>query len=112
MSPGPRVLIVEDEPHIVLSLELLLQRAGYVVHAAANPAAAIDLAGRCRDSIDLLLTDVVMPGMTGDEVAVLVKKSHPEAQVLYVWLCRHRPACSTATRTSPEAVHGGGVAKS
>jgi len=78
------ILVVEDEEAVRAFVTTLLQRAGHVVHSVAHPAAAIELAGRCQDSIDVLLTDVVMPGMTGNEVALLVKKSHPEAQVLYM----------------------------
>ena len=51
---------------------------------AADPAAALDLAGKYPGSIDLLLTDVVMPGMGGREMATCLAALQPEVKVLYM----------------------------
>jgi DNA-binding response OmpR family regulator len=61
-----RVLIAEDEPSIVLSLEFLLQEAGYEVYVAANGAKALELAEKHRPQ--LIVLDVMLPIVNGFEV--------------------------------------------
>jgi DNA-binding response OmpR family regulator len=61
-----KVLIAEDEPNIVLSLEFLLGGAGHDVTVASNGADALDLAESVRP--DLLVLDVMLPGVDGFEV--------------------------------------------
>jgi two-component system alkaline phosphatase synthesis response regulator PhoP len=61
-----RVLIAEDEPNIVLSLEFLLQEAGYEVLTAVNGAKALELAEAHRP--DLIVLDVMLPLVNGYEV--------------------------------------------
>jgi two-component system cell cycle sensor histidine kinase/response regulator CckA len=78
------ILLVEDEEELRNLARELLQEAGFTVLAAANGGAALDLCRQHRDDIDLLLTDVVMPGMSGTELAEHVRRSHPEAKVLYM----------------------------
>jgi two-component system cell cycle sensor histidine kinase/response regulator CckA len=85
-SPLPRgnetVLVVEDEAPVRLLITNLLQRHGYNVVAATNGPEAIEVWKAHRDSIRLLLTDMVMPGgMTGRELA---GKLHAENQHLHV----------------------------
>ena len=63
------VLLVEDEPAILRMGESMLRRLGYRVLAAATPIQAMDLAKTNREDIDLLISDVVMPGMNGLELA-------------------------------------------
>jgi len=62
----PRVLIVEDEPHIRLSLEILLDRAGYATTSAADGEQGLDLIRRLRP--DVVLLDIMMPRLNGYEV--------------------------------------------
>jgi two-component system alkaline phosphatase synthesis response regulator PhoP len=73
----PRVLIVDDEPHIVLSLEFLLQRSGYETISAADGEAGLALVHRQRP--DLVLLDVMMPKRNGYEVCQAIK-SDPGVQ--------------------------------
>jgi DNA-binding response OmpR family regulator len=61
-----RVLVAEDDPSIVLSLEYLLTEAGYEVHTAANGADALALAQ--AHTPDLLVLDIMMPAVNGFEV--------------------------------------------
>ena len=61
-----RVLIAEDEPNIVTSLEFLLGRAGHDAAIARTGSEALDLAERLRP--DLILLDVMLPGVDGFEV--------------------------------------------
>lgn len=73
----PRVLIVDDEPHIVLSLEFLLQRSGYETISAADGETGLALVHRQRP--DLVLLDVMMPKRNGYEVCQAIK-SDPGVQ--------------------------------
>ena len=63
------LLLCEDEAAVRQLVELILAGAGYTVLTAATPADALALAARYSDGIDALVTDVVMPGMSGLELA-------------------------------------------
>ena len=77
------VLLVEDE-EIVRNLAVrVLDASGYRVLQAGNGDEAITLALGCGERIDLLLTDVVMPGMSGRELANRLTQLHPETRVLF-----------------------------
>jgi DNA-binding response OmpR family regulator len=69
--PRPRVLIIEDEPHIVLSLEFLLERAGYETVSAADGAEGLALVARLRP--DLVLLDIMLPKRNGYDVCRAIK---------------------------------------
>ena len=62
----------------------LLRKAGYTVLVAANGRAALALAEQHTGPVHLLLTDVVMPGMSGPELAVQFTERRPGARVLYM----------------------------
>jgi len=66
-----KILIADDEPNIVVSLEYLLQREGYEVHIARDGQAALDAIERERP--DLVLLDVMMPIKSGFEVCASVR---------------------------------------
>jgi two-component system cell cycle sensor histidine kinase/response regulator CckA len=78
------ILLVEDEDVVRALAHRVLERCGYTVLACADGAEAIDLADRHPEPIDLLLTDVVMPGLRGPEVAERVSASRPGIKVLYM----------------------------
>ena len=85
---GPRkseatVLLVEDEDSLRKLTRDVLQEAGYIVHEAANAAQALEIAEKTR-VIDLLLSDVVMPGMSGRALADALAISHPDTRVLFM----------------------------
>ena len=71
MNPTRKVLIADDEPNIVVSLEYLMQREGHAVTIARDGVAA--LAAIRRDRPDLVLLDVMMPGMSGFDVCQAVR---------------------------------------
>lgn len=62
----PRILIADDEPNLVLALELLMKREGYEIRTVGDGEAAIAAAAAFRP--DLILLDVMMPRMDGYEV--------------------------------------------
>ncbi|MCP9487039.1 MAG: PAS domain S-box protein [Gaiellaceae bacterium MAG52_C11] len=78
------ILLVEDEDVVRTLAQRVLERCGYTVIACANGSEAIELAERDSRRIDLLLTDVVMPGLRGPEVAARVAASRPAIEVLYM----------------------------
>jgi CheY-like chemotaxis protein len=81
---GELVLVVEDESALREVARRILERNGYQVLVACNGQEAIDVAAAGRRRIDALLTDVVMPGMHGHEVAERLGKLQPELRVLYM----------------------------
>jgi DNA-binding response OmpR family regulator len=76
-----RVLIVDDEPNIVTSLEFLLEDAGLQVQSAGNGQEALERVAACRP--DLVLLDVMMPLVNGYEVCQRLK-SDPATRAIRV----------------------------
>jgi len=81
---GETVLLVEDEESLWELSRRILVRNGYQVCAAASAADAIGHASDLTQPIDLLLTDLVMPDMLGNEVAARVRALRPGLPVLYM----------------------------
>jgi two-component system response regulator PilR (NtrC family) len=77
-----RVLVVDDEATIRLTLGVLLRRVGYTVTTAANGEEA--LAWLMRRQFDLLLLDFGLPGISGLEVAQYAQAHQPSAVVLFL----------------------------
>lgn len=77
------ILVVDDEPAVVLYLEQLLDAAGYVVSTATSASAAWDEIRQRDGRIDLVISDIVMPGMSGRELGERLVLEHPDVPVLY-----------------------------
>lgn len=75
-----RILIVDDEPSIREFFHLVLSEAGYAVASASDGEEALGVPG----PFDLLLTDLMMPRMSGDELARQMRTRDPDVKVLYV----------------------------
>jgi PAS domain S-box-containing protein len=82
--PHETVLLVEDDTPIRRLIFDTLKSRGYNVLQAQNGDEAIQLAGRYLDPIQLMLTDLVMPGMSGRVLAERMVALHPESRVLYM----------------------------
>lgn len=78
------VLIVEDEDAVRELTHEFLDTRGYNVLQARNGAEALQMAVAHSDPIDLVVSDVIMPGMSGPELAQKLSLFHPEIKVLYV----------------------------
>ncbi|MBI4409291.1 MAG: sigma-54-dependent Fis family transcriptional regulator [Gemmatimonadetes bacterium] len=77
-----RILVVDDEPHIGESIKDALERVGYAVDVSLDAEAA--LARLDRDSFDLVLCDIKLPGMDGYELLRRVKEFYPELDVVMI----------------------------
>jgi DNA-binding NtrC family response regulator len=84
LSGSETVLLVEDDDGVRSLAELLLSEAGYSVLSAAGGEEALGLAERHPGQIDLLLSDVVMPGLGGVALAEAVERLRPGIRVLYM----------------------------
>lgn len=84
LSPGrgETILLVEDQMDILKLGQMLLETLGYTVLACNSPGEALRQAESFDGKIDLLLTDVVMPGMSGGELSAHVRKIRPDARIL------------------------------
>ena len=78
-----RVLVVDDEEPILQVVDRTLRDAGYQTALARNGRAALDVAS-VEPTFDLLLTDLMMPGMRGDDLARRLWVGHPDLKVLYL----------------------------
>ncbi len=78
------IMLVEDEAQVRRLATTILQRFGYKVIEAKNGLEAIDFASKFDGTIHLLLTDVVMPGMSGDTVARRICETRPGTKVLFM----------------------------
>ncbi len=85
-APGksPTVLLVEDEDSLRRVAQEFLTLTGYTVLPAATGAEALRLAGQHREPIHLLVTDMVMPGMSGRELANQLIRLRPDVKILYI----------------------------
>jgi two-component system, cell cycle sensor histidine kinase and response regulator CckA len=78
------ILVADDDAELRRLMSRVLVRSGYRVLEAATGAAALDLAAQAEAGIDLVVTDVVMPGMSGPELVGLLRGNSPLLSVLFV----------------------------
>jgi CheY-like chemotaxis protein len=78
------VLLVEDEDAVRSLVRAVLLSNGYTVLEAPNGGQALQLSEQHKNPIHLMLTDVVLPEMSGRELAGCLASSHPETKVLYM----------------------------
>jgi PAS domain S-box-containing protein len=77
-----RILFVDDEPMIMRLGRRMLERQGYDVEAYGNGAEALEAFNQDPDSFDLVVTDMAMPGMRGDRLAVAISAVRPDIPVI------------------------------
>ncbi len=79
-----RVLLVEDDALVRRALEVMLSRAGHKVVAAANGAEALTRWEEASERFDVVLTDVLMPGMTGPDLVRQLRLNESDLRVVYM----------------------------
>jgi len=83
LGRGEHVLLVEDDAGVRTLTAAMLDQLGYSVRQAPNGIEALKWASQRREPIDLLMTDVVMPGLNGRELAEGLLRLHPNVKVLF-----------------------------
>jgi len=78
------VLLVEDDRAVRTVVASLLRRHGYAVLPAGGPKEALAAARAHAGAIDLVLSDVIMPEMSGPEMVTLLAEQHPETRAVYL----------------------------
>lgn len=81
---GATILFLEDQPDLLLLTSEFLRQIGYHVLSASHPDDALRIASDYQGTIDLLVSDILMPGMDGREAARRCKAMRPSLPVLYV----------------------------
>ncbi len=76
------ILLVDDEKPICFMIEQMLERLGYQVTSRTSSPDAFEAFKACPDKFDLIITDMTMPSMTGDELAQEVKQIRPDIPIL------------------------------
>jgi DNA-binding NtrC family response regulator len=99
---GETILLVEDEDALRESIATYLDLHGYKVLEASNGAEALHIAREHAGTIQVLITDIILPKLSGAEVALEVASTSPQAVILYMSgytdreLIDYDPATSTA----------------
>lgn len=78
----PTVLLVDDDPKVRSSIRALLEKLDYRVVEAADADSALALIASAKTPTDLVLTDIVLQGMSGRELAVRLSIEHPDVRLL------------------------------
>ena len=84
LTGNENILLVEDQPYLLALSREFLERLGYAVWPAAGAEEALRLSRECQAEIQLLVTDIVMPGINGRMLAQQLKLERPNLKVLYV----------------------------
>jgi PAS domain S-box-containing protein len=77
------ILVVDDEMDVLETSAELLEHSGFSVLKATDGDAALDIYQRCAEQIDLVMIDIVMPGMNGKELFHRIRQMNPQAKVLF-----------------------------
>lgn len=78
------ILVVDDNDMVREMLSDILTEAGYTIFAASTPAKALEIVENSPGQISLLLTDIVMPGMNGNELYEQISFIRPDLKVMYI----------------------------
>jgi two-component system, cell cycle sensor histidine kinase and response regulator CckA len=81
--PRKLILLVEDDLSVRLITRRFLEDDRYEVLVADGPLQALSILDKTSPRVDLLLTDIVMPGMNGRQLAELVRRREPDVKVLF-----------------------------
>jgi len=84
LSRGETILVVEDEPALLEMVKIMLEAFGYKIIAANDGMEALRIAEDFPGTIDLLITDVIMPEMNGRDLSVRLLKFYPFAKLLFI----------------------------
>lgn len=98
---GGRVLVVDDDPQVRKITEMMLTQFGFEVVSAESGEQAIARADEEDGAVDLVLMDLTMPGLSGPQAFVEMRRAHPQLKVLFT--------SGYQEEESPELSRGEGV---
>jgi CheY-like chemotaxis protein len=78
-----KILVVEDEDPIRILTQTILEKAGYTVLTAADGKEAQHNLPQIAQEIDLLITDLLLPGLSGDDLASKARELNPEIKIIF-----------------------------
>jgi two-component system, cell cycle sensor histidine kinase and response regulator CckA len=81
---GPTVLVVEDNAMVRRSIEVTLRAAGYRVTSVNSGQRCLEAVAAMAEPLDLLITDVIMPELSGEDLLRRVRELHPSLPVLFI----------------------------
>ncbi len=84
LSGMSTILLAEDEDAVRAFAARALRKKGYEVHEAQSGEAALDIVKEKGDTLDLLVTDVVMPRIDGPTLARQVRETHPDIKIIFI----------------------------
>ena len=79
-----RLLIIDDNEEILVSLKSFLSKKGYFVVSASSGLDALKLLEAATDDFDLVITDLVMPNISGVAITAIIKKQNPAIPVIAI----------------------------
>jgi two-component system cell cycle sensor histidine kinase/response regulator CckA len=100
----PRILVVDDEAPVRRVIERALKRRGYSVVGAPSGVSAMNILRGSQSRFDVVITDVMMPGMDGAELARWIRSEQPGASVLFVSGFADVPQISAWLTWDPDAL--------
>jgi CheY-like chemotaxis protein len=84
VGTGKTVLVVDDHEPTRVTIARMLEAGGFTVRQASSADEALDRLARESDEIDMVLSDVTMPGMSGIDLSYKIRESYPELPVAIV----------------------------
>jgi DNA-binding NtrC family response regulator len=93
MENRRRILIIDDNEHIVAALKMFLDRK-YETFTACNGAEGLQAIERSQNGMDLVITDLVMPEVSGAEVIATIREKYPETPVIAMTGWGEHPAAA------------------
>ena len=84
MAGSHRILVIDDNEEILVTLKNFLRKKGYTVAAAGNGLDGLKLFEAAMDAFDLVITDLVMPNISGVAVTSIIKKKNPNIPVIAI----------------------------
>jgi CheY-like chemotaxis protein len=98
------VLVVEDDPCLLYLIEVMLASAGYEPSTAGGAADGLSLVRERQGRFDLAIVDMVMPGMSGLDLATELGREYPSIKILYISGYVGSLAADALARRTPERV--------
>jgi two-component system cell cycle sensor histidine kinase/response regulator CckA len=84
MKKKYKILVIDDDETVLEIIEHILASTGYHVQTALSGRKGLELAEMADGDVDLVLTDVVMPEMNGEDLALIFKRTYPATKVLFM----------------------------